>query len=88
MGRPLVFLLVMSLATARDAPTPFDEPIVESVAGAGAIIQAVVGAKEHVFYLTPELNSRALTDELAHLARNVEVYVVVTQGRVADPRVP
>ncbi len=82
MKRLLVFLLVTSFATAQDAPTPFDEPVVASVAGAGAIIQAVVGAKEHVFYLTPELNSRALKGELARLARNVEVYVVVTEGRV------
>ena len=82
MKRLLMFLLALSFATAQNAPTPFDEPAIESVAGAGAIIQAVVEAKEHVFYLTPELNSQALTAELARLARNVEVYVVVTQGRV------
>lgn len=76
----LVFVLAVSFATAQNAATPFDEPVIESVAGAGAIIQAVGGAKENIFYLTPELNSQALSGELERLARSVDVYVVVAEG--------
>lgn len=76
----LAFLLALSFATAQDVTTPFDEPVIESVAGAGTIIQAVGEAKENIFYLTPELNSQALAGELERLAQSVEVYVVVAEG--------
>lgn len=76
----LCFFLLLPLATAQDVATPFDEPVIESVAGAALIIQAVAEAKESIFYLTPELNSQALSGELARLARSVDVYIVVAEG--------
>lgn len=81
MKQLLFLLLLLPCATAQDAATPFDEPVIETVAEAGQIIEAVQGAQENIFYLTPELNSQALTDELARLAGRVDVYVVVAEGR-------
>ena len=75
----LLLALVLPFAAAQE-PSPFDEPVTGTVAGAGVIIQAVQGAKRSIFYLTPELNSQALADELARLARSVDVYVVVARG--------
>lgn len=76
----LSLLLTAAPGTAQQASTPFDEPVVETVAGAGRIVAAVRGADEHVFYVTPEVRSRALADELARLSSRVDVYVVVAGG--------
>ena len=76
-----LFLLIRAgFGTAQEALTPFDEPVVETIAGAGRIVAAVREADEHVFYVTPEVGSRAFTDELARQASHVDVYVVVAGG--------
>ena len=88
MRRLLVgFLLTASVAAAQGTPTPFDEPVVETVADAARIVAAVREADEHVFYVTPTFRSQALADELARLTGRVDVYVVVAGGR-ADLAAP
>lgn len=79
MRRSLPFLLVLGLAFAQPQQTPFDEPVVQTVADAAQIVQSVQDAQEAIFVVAPTLRSEALVRVLGEQAERVPVYVVVQE---------
>jgi hypothetical protein len=77
--KPLPFLILLSMAFAQPQQTPFDEPVVQTVADAAQIVQSVQDAKEAIFVVAPTLRSEALVRVLGEQAERVPVYVVVQE---------
>lgn len=62
-------------------PTPFDEPVLETIANPERILNAIANAKEHIFLVVPGLDSQTLLESLGEKATSMPVYVVMSDGK-------
>lgn len=67
--------------TPSGKPTPFDQPVLETVANPERILNAIKNAKEHIFLVIPGLDSQTLLEALGERAGRITVYVVMSSGK-------
>lgn len=80
----LSFALLLGIVQAQTPlgePTPFDQPVLETVANPERILNAIKNAKEHIFLVIPGLASQTLLETLGERASRITVYAVMSDGK-------